>query len=143
MTDNDRFAFHDVADIATRFPDQSDTILVDTYLTDSPEASARVFRIYHPLPAHYHINCDEHLYLYSGEVVFRIGDAAPRTITPGQMVTFKRETVHAIEQITAHPAVFVTLDTPRRAPDDVVFVNPADARQRAFVTNLDEIAGTD
>jgi len=132
-------AYHDIADIAARFPDSAETILVDAYLTDSPEASARVFRIYHPLPTHYHRHCDEHLYLFSGEVVFQIGDDAPRVLTPGQMVVFKREVVHAIVEIQQHPAVFLTLDTPRRAPDDVIFVDPEAARRRAFVANLDDL----
>lgn len=135
MVDNAQFAFHDVAEIAERFPATAETILVDAYLTDAPEASARVFRIYHPLPAHYHEQCDEHLYLYSGEVNFQIADQPPRTIIPGQMVIFKRRTVHAITEIRREPAVFVTLDTPRRAPDDVVFVDAA-ATDRDFVCPL-------
>ncbi|WP_348761130.1 cupin domain-containing protein [uncultured Salinisphaera sp.] len=139
MTDTPRFAFHDVADIAARFPDHAESILVDAYLTDSPEASARVFRIYHPLPAHYHRHCDEHLYLYSGAVRFQIGDAPARLIEPGQLVTFKREVIHAIVEIVAEPAVFLTLDTPRRAPNDVVFIEPEAARGRAFVANLDDL----
>lgn len=140
MADSSDFAFHDIADMAGRFPAHADTILVDAYLTDTPEASARVFRIYHPLPAHYHEHCDEHLYLFSGEVMFQIGDQAPRRLTPGQMVTFKRGVVHAIVEISAQPAVFLTLDTPRRAPGDVVFMDPAAARERAFVANLDDLA---
>ena len=139
MTDNARFAFHDIAEIAARFPPASDTILIDAYLSDSPEASARVFRIYHRLPAHYHEHCDEHLYLYAGAVRFQIEDEAPRLITPGQMVTFKRGVVHAITEIVVGPAVFLTLDTPRRAPDDVVFIDKAAAKGRAFVSNLDDL----
>ena len=139
MTDTPRFAFHDIADIAARFPDRAESILVDAYLTDSPEASARVFQIYHPLPAHFHRHCDEHLYLYSGAVRFQIENETPRLIEPGQMVTFKREVVHAITDIVTAPAVFLTLDTPRRAPDDVVFLDPDDAKGRAFVANLDDL----
>ncbi|ROO29790.1 cupin domain-containing protein [Salinisphaera japonica] len=139
MTDNARFSFHDVAEIAERFPQTSETILIDAYLTDSPEASARVFRIYHPLPAHYHEHCDEHLYMYSGAVRFQIDDETPRLIEPGQMVTFKRGVVHAITEIAAGPAVFLTLDTPRRAPDDVVFIDKAAAKGRDFVSNLDDL----
>lgn len=140
MPDAADSAFHDIADMATRFPDQAEAILVDAYLSDSPQASARVFRIYHPLPAHYHEHCDEHLYLFSGSVEFQIADEAPRLLTPGQMVTCKRETVHAITVIRRHPAVFLTLDTPRRAPDDVVFIEPDAAGRRPFVATLGDRA---
>lgn len=140
MSSDTDHAFHDIGEIARRFPATSETILIDAYLTDTPEASARVFRIYHPLPPHWHRHCDEHLVLYSGEVVFQISDAPPRRIRPGQIVTFKREVVHAITEVVVEPAVFLTLDTPRRAADDVVFVDPSDADKRAFVANLDDLA---
>ena len=138
MTDNSRYALHDIPLLCEHFPKSAETRLVDAYLSDAPEASARLFRIYHPLPAHYHNHCDEHLYLYSGEVLFQIEDQSPQHLTPGQMVTFKRETVHAITRVRAEPAIFLTVDAPRRAPDDVVFIDPQAAQERAFVSHVSD-----
>lgn len=42
FTENGRF---DVATIAASFPDTAETLLVDQYLTNRTEASARVFRV--------------------------------------------------------------------------------------------------
>ena len=41
----------DLEAIVKRFPDSSETMLIDTRLTDEPEASCRVFRIYREVPA--------------------------------------------------------------------------------------------
>jgi len=50
-----------VAEIAATFPATAETMLVDQYLTDRPGASARIFRIYKPIPPHFHRECDEYL----------------------------------------------------------------------------------
>ena len=55
-------------------PETAKTLLVDTYLTDrDSRASARVFRVYRPTPAHYHATCDEYLYVLSGRGTFLDG----------------------------------------------------------------------
>src|SRR5271169_1265994 len=56
----------DVTAIAASFPPTASTLLIDRYLTDRTAASARVFRIYKPTPAHYHATCDEYLFVVSG-----------------------------------------------------------------------------
>lgn len=136
MKTNSPFSYHDISVVAAKFPETSETTLIDTYLSDSAEASARLFRIYHPLPAHYHQHCDEHLYLYSGVLVFQIEDSAPKTLRPGQLVTFKRNVVHAVLHIQQHPTIILSFDTPRRAVDDVIFVDSAYAG-RKFVSSLE------
>lgn len=68
-------------------------------------------------------------------MTFQIADEPPWVIIPGQMITFKRDTVHAIPEIRRGAAVFLTLDTPRRTLDDVVFVE-ASALDRDFVSCL-------
>lgn len=137
MPDQTQSHYHDIAAIAAKFPDTAETILVDTYLSDEPGASARVFKIFHSLPAHFHRNCDEHLYVYSGELLFQIGDDDPQVLTPGQLVTFKRDAVHAILEVRKEPAIFMSFDTPRRAPDDVTFVAP-NPEDRKFVSPLSD-----
>mgnify|MGYP002721094644 FL=1 len=111
-------------------------MIMDAYLSDHACASARLFRLYHPLPRHYHLTCDEHLLLLDGEVEFVIADEAPKRLRAGQMVTFLRETVHAIMPVPGAQATFLAVDTPRRFPQDVHFVDPLPAPARAFVTHL-------
>ena len=64
--DYQRFRPHE---IARSFPDTAETLLLDTYLTDEPAASARVFRVYRETPPHYHAGSDEYLYVLSGGVL--------------------------------------------------------------------------
>lgn len=125
--------YFDVAAIAATLPESADTMLVDTRLTDEPSASSRIFRAYHPVPRHYHATCDEYLYLVSGKAMFEVDYGEPRELRPGQMVFFKRGTVHAIPKLLEHPVVFLTVDTPRRDPRDVIFVDPAAGNVGTFI----------
>lgn len=59
MTLNRTGGRFDLNKIASAFPETADKLLLDTYLTDKPEASIRVFRIYRDVPPHYHTLCDE------------------------------------------------------------------------------------
>ena len=130
------YHFFDLAEIKSRFPATAASMIMDAYLSDHDSASARLFRLYHPLPRHYHLTCDEHLLLLEGEVEFVIADEAPKRLHAGQMVTFLRETVHAIMPVPGAPAIFLAVDTPRRFPQDVYFVDPLPTPARAFVTHL-------
>ena len=56
----------DISAIAASLPETATTLLVDKYLTDREQASARVFRVYRPTPPHYHATCDKYLYVFSG-----------------------------------------------------------------------------
>ena len=123
---------YDLDAIVNRFPPTSDTMLIDTRLTDETEASARVFRIYTDVPAHYHKTCDEYLVVLSGRGTIRIGDSAPFEIAPGRLVFFKKGTVHGLTLIE-EPFVFLAVDTPRRDPKDITFVNPADGTPETFI----------
>jgi mannose-6-phosphate isomerase-like protein (cupin superfamily) len=134
------FNFFDVKALISKFPDEASSTIVDTYLTDEPSASSRIFRVYYPIPPHYHATCEEHLYLLTGKVRFAIEDEDPRLLEAGQLVTFERNTVHSITEILESPAVFLTVDTPRRVPTDVVYVNLEDAKIRPFVSHLEELS---
>ncbi len=125
--------YFDVYAIAASLPEAADTMLVDTRLTDEASASSRIFRAYHPVPRHYHATCDEYLYLVSGRATFEVNYGEPRELRPGQMVFFKRNVVHAIPQLLEHPVVFLTVDTPRRDPRDVIFVDPEAATVDSFI----------
>jgi mannose-6-phosphate isomerase-like protein (cupin superfamily) len=128
-----RSEYFDIAAIAATLPETADTMLVDTRLTDEPSASSRIFRAYHPVPRHYHATCDEYLYLVSGRATFEVDDGKPRELQPGQMVFFKRGVVHAIPELLEHPVVFLTVDTPRRNPSDVIFVDPKAGTVDSFI----------
>ncbi len=123
-----------VAEIAATFPATAETMLVDQYLTDRPGASARIFRIYKPIPPHFHRECDEYLYVFSGRGTFWMKDASTvAAFAPGDLLFFERGTVHALPEITEEPVVFLSVDAPRRSPKDVIFVDPADGTPESFV----------
>jgi len=124
----------DIAEIAAAFPPDAETLLLDRYLTDTPHASSRVFRVYKPTPPHYHVNSDEYLFVISGRGTFWMED--PATIAefaPGQLLFFRRGIIHALPDMLEGPIVFLSVDAPRRDPKDIVFVNPEDGTPETFV----------
>jgi len=123
----------DINAIKKKFPDTAATMLVDTRLTDEREASCRVFRIYVDVPAHYHETCDEYLLVVSGRGMFKIADGDWFEANEGQLIFFKKSTVHAITLLDKEPLVFLAVDTPRRDPKDIHFVNPADGTPETFI----------
>jgi len=126
-------AVFDIHAIIEAFPKEASTMLIDTRLTDEPEASARVFRIYRPVPAHYHATCDEYLFVVSGRARFLLADRPLFELAPGQLVFFKKGTIHGTPEILEEPFVVFSVDTPRRDPKDVIFVNPEDGTPEEFI----------
>ena len=117
----------DLSEIMRSFPETADTLLLDTYLTNEEAASARVFRIYRPTPPHYHATCDEYLYVLAGRGSFWMeGPDNGGTFAPGQLLFFKRGVVHAMPTLLETPVVFFSVDTPRRDPRDIIFIDPND-----------------
>ena len=68
-----------------------------------------------------------------GAAQIAIADDAPHEIQPGELVFFKKNTVHALPEILEHPFTILAIDTPRRPPEDVHFVNPADGTPQTFI----------
>jgi mannose-6-phosphate isomerase-like protein (cupin superfamily) len=129
--DYQRFKPHE---IARSFPETAETLLLDTYLTDEASASARVFRVYRETPPHYHSQCDEYLYVLSGRGTFWMSDPLNGgEFAPGDLLFFKRSIVHALPKIIEGPVVFLSFDTPRRDPKDIIFVNPEDGTPETFI----------
>lgn len=138
MTENQSSGRFHLHQIAAAFPDTAQTMLLDTYLTDEPSASSRVFRVYREVPPHYHRNSDEHLYVLSGKGTFWMGDSANAAeFAPGDFLTFQRNTVHAMPKILEAPVVFLAIDAPRRDPKDVIFVNPQDGTPQSFISKVE------
>lgn len=124
----------DLNEIARAFPAHAQSLLLDRYLVDREAASARVFRVYRGTPPHYHLKCDEFLYVLSGRGTFWIGDAANGgAFEPGHFLFFERGVVHALPELTEEPVVFLSVDTPRREPDDIHFVDPEDGTLASFI----------
>jgi quercetin dioxygenase-like cupin family protein len=123
---------YDLAAIVERFPATSETMLVDTRLTDETEASCRVFRVYRTVPAHYHATCDEYLLVIAGRGTIFVDHSDPFEVAPGRLVFFKKGTVHGLTVIE-DPFVFLSVDTPRRDPRDITFVNPTDGTPDTFI----------
>jgi mannose-6-phosphate isomerase-like protein (cupin superfamily) len=133
-TEGEGMGSFDIPAIAASLPETATTLLVDRYLTDRPSASARVFRVYRPTPPHYHAQCDEFLYVLSGRGTFWMGDASTKAeFGPGHLLHFVRGTVHALPDVLEEPLIFLSIDTPRRDPGDVIFVDPADGTPETFV----------
>ncbi|MDF1631463.1 MULTISPECIES: cupin domain-containing protein [Rhizobiaceae] len=126
----------DILAIMNEFPQTADTLLVDTYLRDTPAASSRVFRVYKGTPPHYHRGSDEYLYVLSGRGTFWMEDPATEAeFQPGQLLFFEKGTVHALPTILEEPVVFLSVDTPRRDPKDIVFVNSANGSPETFIAS--------
>lgn len=134
MTEKQGFQRFNLNEVARSFPETAETLLLDTYLTNEESASARVFRVYRETPPHYHLGSDEYLYVLSGRGTFWMGDVANGAeFSPGDLLFFKRRVVHALPRMLAAPVVFLAIDTPRRDPKDIIFVNPADGTPESFV----------
>ena len=134
MAEEQTYRRFDLNQIAQTFPDTADTLLLDTYLTDEAAASARVFRVYRETPAHYHEGSDEYLYVLSGRGTFWMGDSSNGAeFGPGDLLFFKRRVVHALPRLIEGPVVFLAIDTPKRDPKDIIFVNPEDGTPETFI----------
>src|SRR5271168_100627 len=124
MTEKQGFQRFNLNEVARSFPETAETLLLDTYLTNEESASARVFRVYRETPPHYHLGSDEYLYVLSGHGTFWLEDESKiARFGPGELLFFKRGTVHALPTILEEPVVFLAIDTPRRNPTDIIFVN--------------------
>ena len=63
-----------------------------------------------------------------------MGDSANGAeFAAGDLLFFKRRVVHALAQIIEGPVVFLAIDTPRRDPKDIVFVNPEEGTPESFI----------
>ncbi|WP_263359935.1 cupin domain-containing protein [Acidicapsa ligni] len=124
----------DVFDLVKEFPENADTLLVDRYLVSRQTASARIFRVYRGTPPHYHEQCDEFLYVLSGRGTFWM--ETPENggeFAPGSFLFFRKHTIHALPEILEGPVEFLSIDTPRRDPKDIHFVNPEDGTPESFI----------
>jgi mannose-6-phosphate isomerase-like protein (cupin superfamily) len=126
-------ATFDLRAIARNFPATAATMLIDTRLTDEVHASARVFRVYSSVAAHYHVTCDEYLLVLSGRAKFFFADDEPFELGPGQLIFFRQRTVHGITKILEEPFVVLAVDTPRRDPADVHFIDPTAGTPETFI----------
>ena len=126
-------ATFDLQAIAGNFPATASTMLIDTRLTDEAHASARVFRVYSPVPAHYHTTCDEYLLVLSGRAKFFFGDDESFELGPGQLIFFKQATIHGVPEILEEPFIVFAVDTPRRDPSDIHFVDPTTGTAETFI----------
>lgn len=126
----------DLQALAAKFPPTADTMLLDIRLTDEPSASSRLFRIYRPAPAHFHRTCDEYLQVISGRGKFVVGDGDAVELGPGQLLFFRRNVVHSIPEVLEGPLVVFSVDTPRRDPADVTFVDPRYGTAADFIRTI-------
>ena len=100
---------------------------------------------YRELPLHYHEECDEHLYVVSGRGLFHL-DGQEAKAGPGTFLRFGRRQVHGFPRIDEHPFVVLSIDVPRRRPDDPGLLGVRGERsrvlpdRRAHAQHLGELA---
>ena len=134
QTGSERSARFIPLEIAKQLPESAQSMLADEYLTDRPEASCRVFRAYRGIPAHFHRECDEYLYVLSGRGTFWMGDSSDEAeFAPGHLLFFERNVVHSLPKLIEEPVIFLSIDCPRRAPDDITFIDPDDGDAGDFM----------
>jgi len=126
----------DLQALAKSLPESAETMLIDKRLTDEPAASSRIFRIYTQVPAHFHKTCDEYLVVISGRARIVVGSEEPAELSPGQMQFFRRGVVHGFPEILEHPFVIFSVDTPRRDPSDVHFVDSSAGTPETFIQTI-------
>jgi mannose-6-phosphate isomerase-like protein (cupin superfamily) len=126
----------DLQGLAQQFPPAAETMLIDMRLTDEAAASSRLFRIYRPVPAHFHKTCDEYLQVICGRGTFIVDGSDPIELGPGQLLFFQRNIVHSIPAVVEGPLVVFSVDAPRRDPADVHFVNRADGTAATFIRTI-------
>lgn len=123
----------DIPALAATLPDSATSLITDHYLTNREAASSRVIRMCKPTPPHYHATCDEYLYILAGRGTVWLGDPSQiRTFGPGDLLFFEKGTVHAMPAYTEEPVLILSVDTPRRDPMDIIFVNPGDGTAETF-----------
>ena len=116
------------------FPDTAESLLLDQYLTDDEASSCRVFRVYRGTPAHYHAHSDEYLYVLTGRGTFWMADPANvAEFSPGDLLHFKKNIIHALPERLEEPIAFLAIDVPRRRPDDIIFVDPQQGSPNDFI----------
>jgi hypothetical protein len=59
-----------------------------------------------------------------------------RKFEPGHLLFFRKGVMHAVPEMTELPIVFLSVDTPRRDPKAVTFVNPEEATPESFISTI-------
>ncbi len=129
-------AVFDLLALAEEFPESAETMLIDTRLTEEAAASARMFRIYRAVPAHYHETCDEYLLVVKGRARVVVEGLEPQELKPGKLLFFKRGVVHSFPEILEEPLVVFSVDTPWRDPQDVHFVDAGSGTAADFIETM-------
>ena len=90
-------------------------------------------------PAKTSVNWSQ-VHFWWGDERFVASDSADRNVLQAEPLFaaldelgLDRGTVHAMPELHEHPVVFLAIDTPRRAPDDVTFVDPAAGDAASFM----------
>jgi mannose-6-phosphate isomerase-like protein (cupin superfamily) len=111
----------DVIAAALALPTEAQERLAEAALTDREAASVRVWRAHAPVPPHLHRGCDEYLYVVSGRgTAWSGGPDRELEFGPGHLLFFPRGTAHAVTRILSEPVIFLAVDAPRRAAEDVI-----------------------
>jgi len=103
VTDTSPYGVINLKSIIEQLPETSEKIIVDERLLDGENNGIRVFRLYKPVPAHFHEKSDTIIYLLEGEVDVAIDNRSAQRIKPGMVLHWKRGITHAIPEIHGEP----------------------------------------
>jgi hypothetical protein len=56
---------------------------------------------------------------------------------PGDLLFFKQSIVHSLPKILEEPVIFLSFDTPRRDPKEIIFVDPQDGTPESFIRAIE------
>ncbi|MCG8323975.1 MAG: cupin domain-containing protein [Thiotrichales bacterium] len=104
-------------------PEESDQLYVERRLLDNGNIGVRVFRVYKPVPPHYHAYSSTYLSIQSGRALFAIEGGEPFKAGPGDMIFWEKGLVHELIRIIEHPFTALAIDTPTRRKDDTQMIN--------------------
>lgn len=124
--DTSPYGVIDLKSIIEQLPELSGKIIVDERLLDGENNGIRVFRLYKPVPAHFHEKSDTIIYLLEGEVDVAIDNRPAQRVKPGTVLHWKRGITHAVPELHDRTATFLAIDVPARDPADAVFIEGND-----------------
>lgn len=76
----------------------------------------------------------KYLHVLSGRATFEMGDHSDEAeFASGYQLFFERNAIHALPTLLKKPAIFLSLDSPRRRPEDITFVDSDDCNAGAFI----------
>lgn len=129
--DGARSGIVDTRDYLALLPEVSDRAIVDISVNARRDGGVRLMKLYAPIPQHTHTG-STYLYVLSGTGRFQIEDREPVEVGPGGLMYWEAGVAHGMPELVDGPVTVMAFDTPFRDPDDITYINPADAPEALY-----------